>query len=187
MSNKLSAVGTTSTSPALTDTAVGIQTPGTTPADVRTPWTNILSLIFSNNSVGAAQTYTPTLGNITIGTGGTVSGWYRQIGKMVWCMGIVNFGTSGAISGATNISLPVTGNANYNSTWGGLFYGRCQMISNTGTIVAGDCRANSSTGTFLSVDNVTGTYPAAVIVTTGVPFTWQSGCQFSWNLFYEAA
>lgn len=173
--------------PALTDAVVSVKAPAGTPSNALVTFANALALIFSNNSVGAAVTYTPTLGGITLGTGGTISAEYRQIGKMVWCQGQVILGTSGAFTGATNISLPVAGNVLYGSTWGGFFYGRCAMVSSGGVIVPGDCRANDANDMFLSVDNVAGTYPAATVVTTGVPFTWNASCQFSWNLFYEAA
>lgn len=54
--------------------------------------------------------YTPTLSNITIGSGGITEGWYQQIGELVIWGFRLQFGTSPALSTSASalVSLPVT-------------------------------------------------------------------------------
>lgn len=68
---------------------------------------------------GTYSTYTPVLTGVTtnpnLGTGGSVSGRYTQVGKLVTGNILVTFGTTGvsAGSGAYLITLPVTAATNH--------------------------------------------------------------------------
>lgn len=50
--------------------------------------------------------YTPTLTNVTLGTGGTVTGTYSQIRKDVDFEVVITLGTSGTLSGPIQVTTP---------------------------------------------------------------------------------
>jgi hypothetical protein len=56
---------------------------------------------------GTWKSYTPTLTNITLGTGGTAVGSWVQIGKTVHFTILITFGTGGAPSGVPVATLPL--------------------------------------------------------------------------------
>jgi hypothetical protein len=62
------------------------------------------------SDVFTMSTYTPTLSNITAGSGATNEGWYQQIGNAVFWAFRLEFGTSPALSTSASalVSMPVT-------------------------------------------------------------------------------
>jgi hypothetical protein len=62
---------------------------------------------------GADNSYTPTLANITLGTGGTAVGKYTKIGKQVNFEIIITLGTGGSFSANPTFTLPVTAASGY--------------------------------------------------------------------------
>lgn len=52
------------------------------------------------------QSYTPTLNNITLGTGGYVEGQWRRVGDSMEIQSTISLGTGGAFSGIAGHSLP---------------------------------------------------------------------------------
>ena len=60
------------------------------------------------SAIGTWQDWTPTINNATQGNG-TVTARYVQIGKLVIGMFTFTLGSTSAVSGDVNITLPVTG------------------------------------------------------------------------------
>lgn len=52
------------------------------------------------------QTYTVSLTNVTLGTGGSVTGRYRKVGRHVDLMVTFVLGTGGSVTGVFTASLP---------------------------------------------------------------------------------
>lgn len=118
--------------------------------------------------VGITQTYTPTWTNVTKGTGYTEVAKYTVIGNLVTGFLSLTLGTSPAISGTVDISLPVT-------------------AANSGFIPVGNviCRDASAAASYHGVsfllntttlrpvvDSVSGASVVSANVSTNTPFTW---------------
>jgi hypothetical protein len=127
-------------------------------------------------SNGAWTSYTPTLGNITLGNG-TLSFAYSQIGQTVNVRGRVTFGSTTSISGIATFSLPVTplsfGYGAANIVAASLNYGAVSVITGTSVVVW----AYNSAGTYLARANTSAT----------VPNTFTTADTISFSLTYEAA
>ena len=134
-----------------------------------------------NNFFGAWTSYTPVLTNITLGTGGSTSGKYLKIGKLVLFYGSFTLGSSGFSVGDTYISVPVTAvdRNSYNVTASAINVG----ISPYSLFIPHhDC---NTTQIRLLIENPSA-YGAAVLSNT-VPFSWGSGDKLYWSGSYEAA
>lgn len=124
--------------------------------------------------------YTPTLTNITLGSGGTSSFFYQRVGKMVNVRGRITLGTSGALSGVATFTLPV------NAITADQFWDSGTILNDSGTFYAGVVRVGTSSATVLAL-NAAGTYTTAVNTALNVPFTWASGDIINVGFSYEAA
>ena len=124
--------------------------------------------------------YTPTLSNITLGSGGTSSFFYQRVGKMVNVRGRITLGTSGALSGVATFTLPV------NAITADQFWQSGTILNDSGTFYAGVVRVGTSTATVLAM-NASATYTTAVNTALNIPFTWAVGDILNVGFSYEAA
>lgn len=116
------------------------------------------------------QSYTPTLTNVTIGTGGTVTGTYRRSGGTLDLKIVLTLGTSGVLTGQVQLSTPVALgvnmrnfiHCNYHDTGVSDIEGACDGTAAAQTTVVP--LVYLATGTYLAFDNVNATKP----------FTWGS-------------
>ena len=142
------------------------------------------------DAVGGAWTsYTPALTNLTLGTGGTVNGYYVQAGKFVWVDIVAVLGSSGfSVSNNPDFGLP-------NSTTFASHY--TTNVSTVGSALAVDqvaltryqgyARVQSSSSVAVAVANVSGTYATTSGVNSTVPFTWGAADEFHLHFWYESA
>lgn len=124
--------------------------------------------------------FTPTItsGSLTVGSGGTLTGYYVQVGKTVHYRVRAAFGSSGRALNDPKIDLPVAPNAAYQEySWIGTVSARIGSSSYGGTcqLSSGDIRPLVSAGTSLSA------------FTTTNPGTLASGDVITFAGFYEAA
>jgi hypothetical protein len=136
---------------------------------------------FMTAATSAWTTWTPTLTNLTLGSGSSM-GRYRQLGKTVDFRWKFIFGSGSAITGLPRFSLPVAPHANYIVT-----------VDLLGVGTLGDTGNNSywalarlgsgSTGEIVGI----GTSSQHIAVSSTVPFTWGSGDSMSVSGTYEAA
>jgi hypothetical protein len=132
----------------------------------------------------AWTSYTPTLTNITLGTGGTVVGAYLQIGKTIKFRFLLTLGTGGALTGAAQFTIPVAalaalGGSNFpvgnsslrDSSASATVYGGCRMVA----------AANAVAPTY----NATATTSSDCTAT--LPWTWAVGDTIWVAGEYEAA
>lgn len=132
------------------------------------------------------QSYTATLSGITLGTGGTQTSAYCQIGKTVVVFSKIILGTSGLLTGTGTISLPVTANARYNSITafvGNAWYDDAGNQNYQGNVLLQDTTTarpgiSSTAGTYLS---------ASTAIGAAVPFTWGIADSMVLQFMYEAA
>lgn len=128
---------------------------------------------------GAWTSYTPTLTNVTIGSG-TRAGAYAVIGKTVFYRATITLAADSSVSGQIGISLPVTAASTGQAatarflesgvnSWVGILY-----FSTTTRL---DCFAQQ----------VDGTYAGWASAGTAIPFTWGTSDLISFYVTYEAA
>lgn len=141
------------------------------------------ALVTGTGSGWAWQTWSPTYANLTVGNG-TVTSKYIQIGKSVFFIYKIIFGTTSSMGTNPTISFPVTTNASYISN---------DMLGNG---FANTSTSNnplwvqwvSSTTFNPTVFQATGTYVASqTLFTSAIPGTWANGSQLTMQGFYEAA
>jgi len=142
------------------------------------------------DAIGDAWTsYTPALTNLTLGTGGTVNGYYVQAGKFVWVDIVAVLGSSGfSVSNNPEFGLP-------NSTTFAAHY--TTNVSTVGSALVVDqvalsryqgyVRVQSSSAVAVGLANVSGAYVATSGVTSTVPFTWGAADEFHLHFWYESA
>lgn len=132
----------------------------------------------------AWQSYTPTLTNITKGTGATEAYHYCQVGKTVTVRIRLTLGTGGALTGLPTWSLPVTASANSV----GLPNGLNQMYdASATTLYFGFMQLNATTSAVMYVYNAASTYLAYNSVSGTIPTTWTVSDYFYGQFTYEAA
>lgn len=121
---------------------------------------------------GAYTSYTPTLSNITLGTGGVRNGYWKIVdGSTLFLRVRITLGTSGVFSGAGTISLP-SGMTGVTETDG--FQIVPAILRDTGTSVFKGHVQLLSAGTALTIyaDNASGTYLTQAASSSVVPHTW---------------
>lgn len=137
----------------------------------------------NGNSLSAAdfnqQSYTPTLSNVTLGTGGTSTGTYQRTSDWVSGEAIVVLGTGGSVTGTLGIAIPVARAGNATAGTVGWVMLRDSSPS-TFRSWAAYVGAGLSTGaTFLG--------PAGEIAAAAVPWTWAAGDTIRFTFSYLAA
>jgi len=126
----------------------------------------------------AWSTWSPTLTNVTLGTGSTVTARYEQRGKTVRCQLQIILGSSGAdVTGEVIFSLPVTARATTPIVWGqGLVLDASISGGHRAVVV------QAKTTTTASLIN----YNGGVVDATN-PFDFTNSDQFRVEFEYEAA
>ena len=141
-----------------------------------------------NTVLGTYTAYTPTFANLTVGNG-TSSARYSRVNNVVNYYGYFVLGSTSAVTGVVNITLPVTANAIYAGIVG-IPMGDLEMFdTSAGTWFKGELFSiASTTATRTRIWTVSGSNiinnssPSAT-----APMTWATGDQFLWNITYEAA
>lgn len=144
------------------------------------------ALITGTGSGWAWSSWVPVWQNLTVGNG-TVTAKYIQIGKAVFCRLWIVFGTTTAISGQMQFTMPV-GSISY--AVGGtaaITLGFCNMedtgISNYSGFVTWISASDAAAGVY----NASSTYLGKTSTSATVPFTWGTGDSMACEFFYEAA
>lgn len=130
----------------------------------------------------AWQSYTPTWTGVTKGTSPTEYYRYCQVGKTVHFRIALTLGTSGAVTGGVNVTLPVTAHASILRS-----YFNAYLYDNGVSNYAGYGIATSTTSMDVYVIAAGGTYAALQTVSATVPHTWGSTDSIWIQGTYEAA
>jgi hypothetical protein len=145
-------------------------------------------LAIGNTVVGTYTAFTPTFANLTVGNG-TSSARFSRVNNVVNYYGYFILGSTSAVTGAVNITLPVTANSIYAGI-NGIPMGDLEMFdTSASTWFKGELFSiSSATVTRTRIWAVAGsniTNNSSPSATT--PMTWATGDQFLWNITYEAA
>ena len=129
-------------------------------------------------------TYTPTLNNVTLGSGYTLSAAYAQIGKTVVVQFYFALGATSAITGDINFSLPV----NQASSNRSASVGTCVVTdASPATRYPGTVLLSGTPGyAFIRVGNASGTYLTQVACSSSIPIaTWATNDSISTTIIYQ--
>lgn len=127
------------------------------------------------------QTFTPTLSNVTLGTGGTLTGYYQRIDYTIIFSVSATLGTGGTLTGSPSLTLPFAAARTYS----GIFYG---WLVNPGvTLYDAVFRQNTTTALDVFVNGTAGTYATFTTLSSTVPFTWGSADRIEINGVYETS
>ena len=126
--------------------------------------------------------WTPTLTNLTQGTGGTTSAFYARIGKTIVAQVYVTMGTTApTVGGQIGISLPVAPA----STTRSLNVGNCFIRDSVGGRSWLGTVFLSSTEAKMQVTGANLTYAYAANQSGTVPHTWAANDYFSFTIMYQ--
>lgn len=126
-----------------------------------------------------SSTWTPTLTNITRGTGFTEVARYVRIGPVVHLVYLLTLGSGGSVSGDALISLPVNFAYGPLSSWG--------RIIDSGTSYQAVVLSSSATLLSVRVINAAGTYGTITAMNGSVPAALGSGDTIQIGYSYFAA
>jgi hypothetical protein len=143
-----------------------------------------------NTVLGTYTAYTPTFpSGITVGNG-TFSSAYATVNKLTHYYGSFVFGSTSAVSGATQvISLPTTPDSSMTGfSFSGFLVSQVLYYDTSAfSSVVGACNiVNSTQGRFFA-QNASGTYTTLSVLGSTVPFTWTTDDRIYWNFLYRTA
>lgn len=134
----------------------------------------------------AWNAWTPTLTNLTQGTGATLSAFYARIGKTIVAQLYITMGTGMTVGGQFSISLPV----DIASSTRSLNVGTCLMRDAGGSVTyLGSVNATSSAPSLLRMNTI-GTAGATATISSQSavsPFTWTGNANnyFQMTVMYQ--
>jgi hypothetical protein len=124
--------------------------------------------------------YTPTLSNITLGSGGTSAFYYQVVGKQVNVRGRITLGTTGTLTGAATFTLPVT------CILSNQFWQSGASLLDSGTNYFQGVVQLGTTAASLYAVNSSGTYSVLTATSATVPFTWAINDVINVGFSYES-
>jgi hypothetical protein len=130
----------------------------------------------------ASQTYS----GVTVGNGTTTS-YYARVNNFVHFHGRFDLGSTSAITGAVQISLPINLSSTMTGTGSPMGFAYYSDAS-AGILYPADLiAAGSATFVFTSSWTASGTYVQRGNLSATVPFTWAVSDRIYWNIYYKAA
>lgn len=129
-------------------------------------------------------TYTPTINNVTLGSGSTLSAAYAVIGKTVIVQFYFALGSTTTVNGDINFSLPI----NQASSNRSASVGTCVVTdASPATRYPGTVLLSGTPGfAFIRVGNAAGTYLTQVACSSSVPIAvWAIGDSISTTIIYQ--
>lgn len=133
--------------------------------------------------------YTPTLTNVAIGTGGSPANvaTYRYEQGRVRVRGNIVLGTSGmSVAGTVNITLPLTAAAQLITAWGSLTGSATMFDTSATTNFIAFPAFNAASVTAFTILN-SGTNGLRVATSPTSPFTWAASDSFGYDFVYDPA
>jgi len=142
-----------------------------------------------NTVLGTYTTYTPTYSSFTLGNG-TVTAKYCQVNDFVHVIGSIVLGSTSSITGNLAIGMNFSADAMYYTptTWvmeigSATLYDTSAGTPNYGVVVG----ANNATIMQIFSQAANGTYVARGLVNATTPFTWATGDEIKWNVYFKKA
>jgi hypothetical protein len=123
--------------------------------------------------------YTPSYSNVTLGSGGTIVGFYSSFGRLTIAHVLITLGTTGSVGGVITVGLP--SDHAYAST--ARFTGTARMAV-AGTTFPGSV-IGSAGNMLVYAHNASGTYLSVTATASNIPALWASGHTCLIQAIYE--
>lgn len=133
------------------------------------------SLFASTGTGWAFSTWAPSWTNLTVGNGTVVAKWIQH-GKSASGYVAFTMGTTSAISGDVQLTLPFTASISYLTDHA---VGTARLVDAGVNGYPAIVYLTSTTKLRLSIPNVAATYPVDAVITSAIPFTWGTGDFFT--------
>lgn len=145
-------------------------------------------LLTGTGTAWGYTSYTPALTNITIGNG-TLTSYYKQIGKSVHYYGKFVMGSTSAMGTAPRIAVPITVSSNFTVASNSYSAGSCYLEDSgvSGYLAWPNFSSSSSTTFTIATLAASGSFVQTSSISSTSPFTWTSTDYLTWNIMYEAA
>lgn len=140
-------------------------------------------LVAGTGTTWTPQTFTSTSVGVTLGTGGSITAKYIQIGKTVVAWYDMVLGTSGALTNAASFTLPVTA-ATLPSTLVARGSGIADLPGSATYPVFPRLLTTTTVGVH---SNNTASDTRLVTIAPTKPFTWANSATLSFFIIYRAA
>jgi hypothetical protein len=144
----------------------------------------------ASGEIGAAWTSTtPTLTNVTLGTGGTNTAYYYKIGKRAYWEHRIVLGTGGSITGSVSVALPAGLTAARSSySWNTAYLTEAGVNSYQGSVGLASTTSIGIACWIVDVSGSSTTQPVALaLLSSSEPFTWGANDSISYSLEWELA
>ena len=135
---------------------------------------------------GAWASWTPTLTNVTVGTGSAVVAKYKQYGKRVIARLSIVLGTGGSVSGQIQFTLPVT-SVTHAGTANAIPLGNAALLDAGTEEYQGIVSWLTTTTAGILTPETAGTYARLRNTSGTIPFTWGNTDEMNCQFEYEAA
>jgi hypothetical protein len=145
-------------------------------------------LAIGNTVIGTYTAYTPTWIGVTVGNG-TSNFKYARVNKLVHYVGVFTLGTTSAITGSVNISLPINASTLY-STLNFVPFGHCLFVDASTVLpyeATGIGITSINTARLRYKQIPSGTAVVNSNISATVPFTWTTSDTITIDFTYEAA
>jgi hypothetical protein len=130
---------------------------------------------------GAITSWTPTWGNLTVGNGTLNAAEYQRVGNLVFCYIQFTLGSTSAITGDVNFTLPI------GTTKRGGFNGTAYYVDAGTGSAAGTIEPNAGNGYF-RLNRTDGTWQAVDWdLSSTRPWTWTTNDSLRAYFYYEVA
>lgn len=136
--------------------------------------------------LGAWDTWTPTLANLTLGSG-TVTAKFTRVGRTIFYRFRFLLGAGSAVGTAPTFTLPVAASSEYATGTQGDVVGVARFRDTGTSDFNGSVVLNSTTTGRPVVHTAGGTYVAGADLSSSVPMTWVSTDALFASGHYEAA
>lgn len=134
--------------------------------------------------IGAWKTWTPTLGNLTVGSG-TVAARFVRVGRKITYHFKFTLGAGSAVGLQPSFTLPVSPHADYQNTAGDM--GSVHMLDAATNSYGGIARKSVGDVVQLFCWAASGAVILTANISATVPFTWGTGDIIDVSGTYEAA
>jgi hypothetical protein len=146
------------------------------------------SLDYQLNAIGTWTDYSGSVsyGNVTVGNGSTNYALYVQLNDLVIVQVQFTLGSTSAVTGLVDISLPVTADEPGGEPQVTMGFGRV-FDASTSSVYWITPYTVGSTAARLYVSNASSTYAFRSNISSTVPISWTTGDSFQVMMMYKAA
>jgi hypothetical protein len=140
-------------------------------------------LRIGGDAIGDWTAYTPTVTNLTLGTGGAASGRYAVVNNIAVLEITFTLGTGGAATGLIQLGVPAGLTPASSNFWGRAV----SRPTGAGSFYFHTIQAATAGSVYIYADNSSSTYVTLSGTSASVPATWANTGSLQGSIVYEVA